>query len=73
MAGALKVPSVSTMGPTDPVRWAPLGPSQVVLKGHAPCAPCNKGSCGRHSCMDDITAGMVLENAERLLALRRDV
>lgn len=32
IAAALKVPSVSTMGPTDPVKWSPRGAGQVVLK-----------------------------------------
>ena len=32
LAGALGVPTVSTMGPSDPVRWRPLGRHVAVLK-----------------------------------------
>lgn len=68
MAAALKIPSISTMGPTDPVRWSPLGPEQVVLRTKLPCAPCGGVECGR-DCMTDITAGMALESVERLLKI----
>jgi ADP-heptose:LPS heptosyltransferase len=32
VAGALGVPTLSTMGPTDPVRWWPVGLHQVVVR-----------------------------------------
>jgi ADP-heptose:LPS heptosyltransferase len=32
LAGALGVPTLSTLGPTDPVRWWPVGPRQVVVR-----------------------------------------
>jgi heptosyltransferase-2 len=68
MAGALKIPSVSTMGPTDENRWRPLGADQIVLKADLPCLSCGRGRCGPHECMADITTEMMLESAERLLA-----
>lgn len=71
IAAALRIPSVSTMGPTDPVRWRPLGSDQIVLKGNAPCDSCRRGSRGTHECMKDITAAMVLASAERLLNSQR--
>jgi ADP-heptose:LPS heptosyltransferase len=70
IAGALKIPSVSTMGPTDNVRWSPLGPDQVVLRSGPACGPCNRGSCGGHECMRALTAAAVLESVDRLLAAR---
>lgn len=66
MAAALKVPSVSTMGPTDPVKWAPLGADQVVLRTNLPCAGCGKGSC-RDGCMLDITVSAVLAAAGKYI------
>ena len=71
IAAALRIPSVSTMGPTDPVRWRPLGPDQIVLRGNAPCDSCRRGSRGTHECMKDITAAMVQAGAERLLNSQR--
>ncbi len=32
LAGALGVPTLSTLGPTDPVRWWPVGPHQQVVR-----------------------------------------
>lgn len=66
MAAALKVPSVSTMGPTDPVKWTPLGADQVVLRTNLPCAGCGKGSC-RDGCMLDITVSAILAAAEKYI------
>ena len=66
IASALKIPSISTMGPTDPVRWYPFGPAQVVLRSELPCSPCNKGLCKTHECMKNITPEMMLENVKRL-------
>lgn len=68
MAGALKIPSISTMGPTDPVRWSPLGRDQVVLRSDLKCSPCNKGSCKSHECMNDLTVDMMMEGVESLLS-----
>ncbi len=70
MAGALKVPSISTMGPTDPVRWYPLGSDQVVLRSNLKCSPCNIGGCKSHECMNDLTVDMMMEGVEGLLANR---
>ncbi len=67
MAGALNIPSVSTMGPTDEGRWRPIGRNQIVLKAGLSCLSCGKGDCDTHECMNAITAEMMLENAERLL------
>lgn len=69
LAAALKVPSVSTMGPTDPVKWTPLGADQVVLRTSLPCAGCGKGRCGT-GCMLDITVSAVLEAADKFIARR---
>lgn len=66
LASALGCPSVSTMGPTDPVKWLPLGPRQAVLRTALPCSGCGKGNC-RKGCMLDITAAQVIRAAEKLL------
>jgi len=67
IAAAFKVPSVSTMGPTDESRWKPLGAGQIVLRADLPCLSCGKGRCEERSCMENITAELMLEKARLLL------
>ncbi len=53
LASALGVPTVSTMGPTDPIRWRPVGQGHVVVRKPLWCSPCGEGQCplGTHACM----------------------
>ena len=55
IAVSLKVPTVSTMGPTDPHRWNPGGEDHIVIRKGLSCSPCNLGSCPGHRCMEEIT------------------
>ena len=41
LAAFLGVPTVAVFGPSDPVRWRPIGPTVGVVGGEGPkCAPC---------------------------------
>ncbi len=53
LAAAMNIPTVSTMGPTIPGRWWPLGENNVVIRKDLPCMPCNSGICRikTHECM----------------------
>lgn len=55
IACALKIPTVSTMGPTDPILWRPYGQGHMVIRHELACSPCCLSSCSRHECMDAIT------------------
>lgn len=55
IAAALGIPTVSTMGPTDPDLFWPLGKNHIVIKRDVNCSPCNLGVCQRHCCMKLIT------------------
>jgi lipopolysaccharide heptosyltransferase II len=55
IAAALGVPTVSTMGPTDPHLWWPQGQENKVIRRELPCSPCNLSFCRRHDCMKLIT------------------
>lgn len=55
IAAALGIPTVSTMGPTDPYLWWPHGKNQIVIRHPLPCSPCNLGFCRSHKCMRLIT------------------
>ena len=68
-AAALKVPTVSFMGPTVPWLWRPRGPAErnIVFRKELLCSPCNKGQCAEHSCMRSITPGEVFAALKPLL------
>jgi lipopolysaccharide heptosyltransferase II len=56
IATALNIPTVSVMGPTDPILWQPSGRRNVVLRKNLACSPCNKlRACRDHNCMKSIT------------------
>ncbi len=70
LAAALGVPTVSTMGPTDPQKWWPLGENNMVIRKNLPCMPCNSGRCRikTHACMKQITVEEMEESVHKLLA-----
>jgi heptosyltransferase-2 len=68
LAGAIGMPTVSVMGPTDPVRFWPMGVEQTVLRRRElACSPCARGRCGPHDCLQGITVSEVLDAAQELL------
>ncbi len=75
LAAALGVPTLSTLGPTDPVRFAPIGSTpearhRTVRLGVA-CSPCNLGKCSHHTCLAAIPVGQLTEAAQDLLTAGR--
>jgi len=68
LGGAVGLPTVSVMGPTDPVRFWPMGAEQAVLRRRElACSPCARGRCGPHDCLQGITVSEVLDAAHELL------
>jgi ADP-heptose:LPS heptosyltransferase len=73
LAAAIGLPTVSTMGPTDPVRFWPWGRSQSVLRrDDLPCSPCTRGRCRSHECLRKIAAEEMVRAAESLLERTAD-
>jgi lipopolysaccharide heptosyltransferase I len=72
LAVALGRPVVSVFGPTDPLRIGPYGRRDAVVWAGVPCAPCYFKSLSQcphdHACMRQVTAGMVIERVEAVLA-----
>lgn len=63
VASALGVQTLSFMGPTDRVKWMPVGRHHRVLRmDELPCIGCNSGLCrrGELECMKRITPEMAL-------------
>jgi ADP-heptose:LPS heptosyltransferase len=68
LAGAVGLPTVSIMGPTDPVMFWPMGVEQTVLRRRdVACSPCTRGKCGPHDCLEGISVSEVLDAAHELL------
>lgn len=67
LASALGVPTVSSMGPTDPVLWSLKGDNNVVIRKNLECSPCSRGKCGDHKCMDLITVEEMFEAVKGLM------
>lgn len=64
LAAFLGTPVMAIFGPSDPVRWRPVGADVTVLSPNTACAPCfetEQHACDRPACFDGITAYAVLE------------
>lgn len=61
IASALGIPTVSTMGPTEPYLWWPQGRDDIVIRKDLACSPCNRSFCSRHDCMRLITIEEMLK------------
>jgi len=61
IASALKVRTVSMIGPTVTPLWLPYGRHDVVINKGLSCSPCNRAVCRDHVCMESITVDEVFE------------
>jgi lipopolysaccharide heptosyltransferase II len=68
IASALKVPTVSFVGPTVTPLWLPYGENNVVINKAPACSPCNKAICKGHECMESITVEEVYKAVENQIA-----
>jgi lipopolysaccharide heptosyltransferase II len=74
LATGLGLPTVSTMGPTDPIRWRPVGQGHLVIRKPLWCSPCGEALCplGTHACMTAISVEeMRAAVDEQMAALHR--
>jgi lipopolysaccharide heptosyltransferase II len=72
IAAAIGTPTMGIFGPTSPYLWAPLNglAATVQTRTQLSCQPCQRTVCTQndHRCMRDISAGDVVEIAQRVLA-----
>jgi hypothetical protein len=62
---------VSLWGATDPVRTAPYGFGDLVIRGAAACSPCRRKHCTiDRVCMQSIGNDTILSMIDRALARR---
>ena len=74
LAHAVNTPIVAIFGPSDPVRYAPRGPRDRIVRVDLPCSPCNRirrppGRCVGHipDCLTRIDVQPVLDAAVAVL------
>ncbi|MBU0502991.1 MAG: glycosyltransferase family 9 protein [Candidatus Omnitrophota bacterium] len=67
LAAALGVPTISIMGPADPILWWPKGINQKVIRKDLLCSPCSKGSCWDHKCMELVNVEEVFEKVKSVM------
>jgi len=62
LAAISGLPVTVVFGPSDPVRWNPLGPAVAVVRSDLDCSPCHETdepTCKSPDCFKGISPGMV--------------
>ncbi|UCF90383.1 MAG: glycosyltransferase family 9 protein [Desulfobacterales bacterium] len=70
LAAFLGLPTVVIFGPSDPVRWKPIGRAVEVVRAEVGCDPCFESKpddCDFAQCLEQITPEMVIQAFRRLL------
>ncbi len=68
LAAAMRVPTVSIFGPTDPKLTGPYGQNHAIITSDIECASCGKRRCPRNiECLRSISAERILRETRRLL------
>jgi len=69
LAAALRVPTVTLFGPTDPRLTIPRGPAARAASNPVPCAPCFLAACPiEHPCLDGLEPEIVEREVRRVAA-----
>jgi lipopolysaccharide heptosyltransferase II len=70
LAWAVGTPVVAIFGPTDPARYRPMGPKDVVIRKTLECSPCRQALCkSDNECMELVSPEEVFEAARGILGL----
>ena len=69
LAASTGTPTVTLFGPTDPVRWSPLGLNcKSLFDDSLSCRPCHyKKTCTNRECLTEFPPERVLETCEQVL------
>ncbi|MEP6919305.1 MAG: glycosyltransferase family 9 protein, partial [Acidobacteriota bacterium] len=68
LAVAVRTPVVAVFGPSDPVRYAPRGTTDLVVRIDLPCAPCNRIRLPPARCTGHTPDCLALVSTDRVLA-----
>lgn len=68
IAWAVGTPVVAIFGPTDPDRYRPTGPKDIVIRKDMQCSPCRLALCKfNNECMKAVSADEVFNAAKSIL------
>lgn len=70
LAAFIGLPTVAVFGPSDPVRWEPVGRAVVVVTSDAGCEPCHESeenTCESMDCFKGITPRRVYSEFANLI------
>ena len=71
IAWALGTPVVAVFGPTDPEKYKPTGPKDIVIRKSMECSPCQLALCRTdNECMKEISSDEVFQAAKGILTNR---
>src|SRR5947208_16024728 len=70
VAAAVGGRTVSVMGPSAPLRFAPRGPADRVVRRDLPCSPCQRARCWHQTCLRAVEPEEVIREAVAALQLR---
>jgi heptosyltransferase II len=67
VAAAVGTPTITIFGPSDDVKYRPLGEKNQIVKTTIECRPCGKHECplGHHRCMNEIQADEIVNVIEK--------
>lgn len=68
LAAAVGTPIVAVFGPSDPVRYAPRGPNDRIVRVDLPCSPCNRIRLPPERCVGHTPDCLTLVSADRVFA-----
>lgn len=70
LSAAVKTPTLTIFGPTDPATTRPLGVYSEIIRNPVDCSPCMLRDCPiDHRCMTGITPEVVFERLMKLISV----
>jgi lipopolysaccharide heptosyltransferase II len=68
LAATVGTPIVAVFGPSDPIRYAPRGPNDRIVRVDLPCSPCNRIRVPPERCIGHTPDCLALVSIERVFA-----
>jgi len=73
LSAFIGVPVIAIFGPSDPIRWRPVGPAVAVVEPEIDCRPCfelEQKNCDSIDCLNSISPKQVIGILKKTKALK---